>query len=162
MQKQIHKQDRPEVAGLIEKVKNGSIYNSLMAAGELKDIGEDAVDPLMAAFNESGTNAIRWRIAMALARMGDVAVDDLIKVMDTDDTSRLNPAIWALSAIGDQRAVEPLVNCMNCSTEECCRALTAAALLKIGDPAGVNAVEEMLQSSSENFKGQVFEALEGS
>ncbi|RQD81816.1 MAG: hypothetical protein D5R96_06420, partial [Methanocalculus sp. MSAO_Arc2] len=104
MQKQIHKQDRPgaagrtekvkksppeelqpvqhrpEVAGLIETVKNGSIYSSLKAAGELKHIGEDAVDPLMAAFKDSETNAIRWRIAMALARLGDVAVDDLIKV----------------------------------------------------------------------------------
>jgi HEAT repeat protein len=72
-----------------------------------------------------------------------------------------NPAVWALAEIGDPRAVGPLVAVMRTGKSECCRALTAAALLKIGNPDGVAAVEEALLSEDESFRGFVFEALEG-
>jgi HEAT repeat protein len=148
-----------EVAGLIERVVNGNIYSSLQAACELKKVGAPAVGPLMDLLIDSGTIKARWRVAMALAKVGEPAIDDLITIVKMDDDSIKNPAVWVLAEIGDTRAVNPLIDTMRCSTTESCRALTAAALLKIGDPGGVAAVEDELLSGDDNLKVTIFEAL---
>ena len=72
-----------------------------------------------------------------------------------------NPAIWALAEIGDPRAVDPLVGALRTSQAEWCRALTAAALLKLGDPAGSAEVEKEFEQAGEAFTGLAMEAFEG-
>jgi HEAT repeat protein len=152
--------ERREIGALMETLLNGDTYGSLQAAGDLGRIGAPAVDPLVQHLTDSGASA-RWHIAVALARVGPPAVEALIDVVKTEEEPIQNPAIWALAEIGDHRAVEPLIAAMKTGKSECCRALTAAALLKLGHPAGVAAVNEELLSEDENFRGLVFEALEG-
>ncbi len=45
---------------------------------------------------------------------------------------------------------------------ECCRILTAAALLKISDPAGIEAVNREHERYGEEFRGRADEAFSGS
>ncbi|MCC7565214.1 MAG: HEAT repeat domain-containing protein [Methanomicrobiaceae archaeon] len=151
------KQARPEMAGLMEALLNGDTYSSLQAAGELAKIGAPAVDPLVQVLSDSGTHS-RWSVAMALARVGSPAVEALIEAMKTEHDPVRNPAVWALAEIGDSRAVEPLIAVMRSGGSECCRALTAAALLKIGHPAGVAAVREDLRTADDVFREMVSEA----
>jgi HEAT repeat protein len=151
---------RKEIVALTEILLKGDTYSSLQAAGALGKIGAPAVDPLVKSLTDSGT-AARWAVAMALARVGPSAVEALINVVKAEHDEAMNPAVWALAEIGDHRAVEPLIAAMRAGRTECCRALTAAALLKIGHPDGVAAVEKDLLSADEAFRGLVFEALEG-
>ncbi len=153
-------QNRRDVAKLMDLLVNGDNYSSLQAAEALATIGDGTEEPLLALLN-GGEAAERWNIAMALARIGEPAVEDLIAIATTGDDAVRNPAVWALAEIGDVRAVEPLKAILRESPSECCGALTAAALLKIGDPAGIAAVEEEIAAEGEAFEGLVMEAYEG-
>ena len=135
-------------------------YSSLQAINVLGTIGVPAVGPLVQALLAVDRDA-RWAVAMALARTGTEAVEPLVGVVLVADDEVKNPAIWALAEIGDPRAVEPLVGTLRTSRSECCRALTAAALLKLGDPAGIAEVEKTFEQSGEGFRGLAMEALEG-
>jgi hypothetical protein len=88
-------------------------------------------------------------------------VEPLIGVVLVADDEIKNPAIWALAEIGDPRAVDPLVGALRTSQSEWCRALTAAALLKLGDPAGIAEVEKEFEQAGEAFTGLAMEAFEG-
>ncbi len=152
--------DRRDVATLLETLLNGDTYSSLQAAAALGNVGSGVEDSLLALLTD-GEAAHRWTVAMALSRVGTPAVDGLIAVAATENDAIRNPAIWALAEIGDTRAVEPLTAILRENRSECCRALTAAALLKIGDPAGVAAVEEEIAIGGDAFEGLVLEAYEG-
>ncbi|MDN7024883.1 HEAT repeat domain-containing protein [Methanoculleus sp. FWC-SCC1] len=151
---------RQDVAALLDTLLHGDTYSRLQAAGALGRIGEPAVDPLVQTLTDKETKA-RWNVAMALARVGEPAVGSLITITTTADDQVRNAAVWALAEIGDARAVEPLTAILRGEHSECCRALTAAALLKIGDPAGVAAVGEELAAGGGAFEGLVMEAYEG-
>ncbi|MBN1195747.1 MAG: HEAT repeat domain-containing protein [Methanomicrobiaceae archaeon] len=152
--------EQQDVGALVEALLGKGTYNSLQAAAALGRIGAPAVDPLVRTFADTGTNA-RWRVAMALARVGTPAVEALIDVVNTQEDSARHPAVWALAEIGDQRAVEPLIAALKTGRTECCRALSAAALLKLGHPDGVTAVEDEFLSGDEIFRDVVYEAQEG-
>ncbi|HQC33499.1 MAG TPA: HEAT repeat domain-containing protein, partial [Methanoculleus sp.] len=130
------------------------------ATGALGVIGAPAVGPLVETLLAAGSDA-RWTVAMALARTGEPAVEPLIGVVLVADDELKNPAIWALAEIGDPRAVNPLVGTLKSGQSECCRALTAAALLKLGDPAGIAEVWKVFDREGEPFRGLAMEALEG-
>lgn len=149
-----------EVMALVQSLLKEGPYGSLQVAETLERIGTPVVGPLLQILTDPGTTA-RWSVAMALARVGSPAVEPLIEVVNTRDDAVRNPAIWALAEIGDPRAVDPLITAMKSGRTECCRALTAAALLKLGHPDGVAAVEKELRSKDKTFKGFVYEALEG-
>lgn len=99
---------------------------------------------------------------MALARVGPYSVEPLIDAARKREESIKNPAVWALSEIGSQDAVAPLINVLETEDSECCRIITAAALLKINHPDGVQAVQREIERSGEEFEGRVTEALVGS
>ena len=163
MQKTIEKReakDATRVRELIQVMLNADTYTSLQAISALGALGAPAVGPLVRALLAVDSNA-RWTVAMALARTGREAVEPLIEVVLGSDDAIKNPAIWALAEIGDQRAVDPLVGTLRTSRSECCRALTAAALLKLGDPAGIAEVEKTFEQSGEGFRGLAMEAFEG-
>lgn len=156
----VEQQEQREIAALVETLLNGNTYGRLQAAEALGEIGEPSVRPLVRALIARNTHA-RWNIAMALARVGTPAVEPLITVVNTQDDAVRSPAVWALAEIGDTRAVEAMIAAMKNGRSECCRALSAAALLKLGHPAGVAAVEKELLSAHQTFQELVFEALEG-
>ncbi|BBL67006.1 HEAT repeat domain-containing protein [Methanoculleus chikugoensis] len=165
MQKTIERREAQEEGNaetreLMYAMLNGDTYTSLQAIGALGAMGAPAVGPLVRALLAVDSDA-RWVVAMALARAGTEAVEPLIGVVLVADDGIKNPAIWALAEIGDQRAVDPLVGALRTSRSECCRALTAAALLKLGDPAGIAEVEKEFERSGAGFRGLAMEAFEG-
>ena len=165
MQKTIERREAQEEGNaetreLMYAMLNGDTYTSLQAIGALGAMGAPAVGPLVRTLLAVDSDA-RWSVAMALARAGTEAVEPLVGVVLVADDEIKNPAIWALAEIGDPRAVEPLVGTLRTSQSECCRALTAAALLKLGDPAGIAEVEKEFERSGAGFRGLAMEALEG-
>ena len=149
------------VSELMDVLVGNDTYRSLQAMDSLREIGMPAVAPLMELMM-TGTGNVRWRAAMALARVGPYSVEPLIDAAVTREEAIRNPAVWALSEIGSPKAVEPLINVMQKEESECCRIITAAALLKINDPDGVKAVQREIERSGEEFEGRVTEALVGS
>ena len=143
-------EDSARVRELMHTMLNGDVYTSLQAVGNLGAIGAPAVGPLMQALLAADSNT-RWTMAMALARTGAEAVEPLIGLLLVADDELKNPAVWALAEVGVLRT----------SQSECCRALTAAALLKQGDPGGVAEVERVFELSGEAFTGLAMEAYEG-
>ena len=163
MQKTIAKReakDATRVRELIQVMLNADTYTSLKAIADLGEIGAPAVGPLVQTLLSTESNA-RWTVAMALARLGAEAVEQLVGVVLVTDDEIKNPAIWALAEIGDPRAVSPLVETLQTSKSECCRALTAAALLKLGDPAGIAEVERAFERFGRQFEDHTMEAFEG-
>ena len=158
--REVREESSTEVRELMYAMLNGDTYTSLQAISALGALGAPAVGPLVRALLAVDSDA-RWSVAMALARAGTEAVEPLIGVVLVADDEIKNPAIWALAEIGDQRAVDPLVGALRSSQSECCRALTAAALLKLGDPAGIAEVEKEFERSGEGFRGLSMEAYEG-
>lgn len=149
-----------DLARLLETVQTGDITSSLRAMRELRTVGDDAVGPLVASLRE-GKGADRWRTAMALARVGQPAVEALITAAAAGDEGVANPAVWALAEIGDQKAVPHLIDLLRREQSVCCRALTAAALLKLGDPAGIAEVNRQYAEHGEDYRAMVMEAFEG-
>ena len=164
MQKAIERrgvqEENTEIRELVYTMLTADTYSSLQAINVLGTIGAPAVGPLVRVLLASNSDA-RWIAAMALARTGTPAVEPLIGVVLTADDEIKNPAIWALAEIGDRRAVNPLVGTLRTSRSECCRALTAAALLKLGDPAGIAEVEREFERSGEELRDIAMEAFEG-
>lgn len=160
MPEEAQKGTENRVSQLMDVIMGNDTYRSLKAMDSLKEIGMPAVAPLMELLTTGNTSA-RWRSAMALSRLGVYSVEPLIDVASTRDESIRNPAIWALSEIGNPKAVNPLINVMKEEESECCRILTAAALLKINDPKGNEAVQREIERSGEEFQGRVTEAFVG-
>ncbi|WFN35637.1 HEAT repeat domain-containing protein [Methanogenium sp. S4BF] len=161
MAEEVEEENRHTLTQLMDRLQKEDIHGSLGAIDALGRIGVPAVAPLVELLT-TGNQNVRWRSAMALARVGTFSVEPLIEVASTRDVSVRNPAIWALAEIGSPKAVEPLVRIMQNEESECCRILTAAALLKINDPAGVEAVNREYERSGEEFRGRVDEAFSGS
>lgn len=161
MSEELQKQTGNRVDQLVDVLLGNDTYRSLQAMEELRVIGMPAVAPLVELLT-TGDQNVRWRSAMALARVGEYSVEPLIDIAATRDVSIRNPAIWALAEIKSPKAVQPLINVMQKEESECCRILTAAALLKIDDPEGIEAVQRVIERSGEVFQGRVTEALVGS
>jgi len=161
MPEEAQKETVNRVSQLYDVLLGNDTYRSLKAMEELREIGIPAVAPLMEQLINGNQN-VRWRSAMALARIGAYSVEPLIDAVATQDESIRNPAVWALSEIGSPKAVDPLINLMQKEESECCRIITAAALLKINDPKGNEAVQREIERSGEEFQGRVAEALVGS
>ena len=119
------------------------------------------IDPLVDVLQNSDRNA-RWSAAIALQRIGAAAVDPLARVLVHAAPEARAPAIWALEKIGDDRAVDPLINVLRSDCDEFCRWMAAAALRTIGHPAGIEAVNEALTAASPDEIGYIEELMEGS
>lgn len=161
MSGEAQKKTEKNVQELVRDLQEQDIYNGMQTIPHLAEIGEPAVGPLIDVLR-NGPPENRWKVAMALARLGTHAVDPLIEVTASKDVSIRNPAIWALAEIGSPKSVESLIRIMQDEESECCRILTAAALLKINDPAGVEAVNREFERMGEEFHGRVDEAFYGS
>jgi len=105
--------------------------------------------------------AIQWKAAMGLGDVGSPAVDALIQTIRTSERRVQLPALWALEQTGDERAVEFFIGILN-NKSEYCRQLAAASLLRIGNERGAEAANKRLNKESESFRGIVAEMIEGS
>jgi hypothetical protein len=110
------------------------------------EIGTPAVDPLIAALNDSDMN-VRKAAGKALIEIGTPAVEPLIAVLVHSDWEVRRSAVEALGQIGDARAVEPLIAALKDRKEDVCKT-AGKALVEIGTPA----VEPLITALEDNDK----------
>jgi HEAT repeat protein len=145
---------------ILNGLVNGSTTEMLAAARSFGEQGEKAVDTVMPVFRNSD-RVVRWRVAIALERIGTPAVAPLIQSLKEDKPYVKIPAIWALENIGDERAIDPLIEVMN-GSDECCRLMAAAALKKFGTQKSLEAVNEAFRNDDGTQIAIVDELVEGS
>jgi len=149
-----------EIDQLMTTLMRGSAYKKVEASRKLGKIGAPVLPTLIRSLNDEDRQ-VRWRAAIALGAMGQAAVDHLINVLESSPSAVRIPATWAAAEIGDAKAVDPLVRIMCDDPSECCQVMAAAALLKLGEPKGVDCVREECNKRGEDFTGQVLEAYWG-
>ncbi|MDG6257686.1 MAG: HEAT repeat domain-containing protein [Methanomicrobiaceae archaeon] len=92
----------------------------------------------------------RWYVAMAIAKMGPPALDPLMDIVRNGSVAKV-AAMWAISEIGNKKAVPVLVDELHSGEDEFHRAMAASALMKIDDPEGVAQVKLALSEGKDMF-----------
>ncbi|QYZ79581.1 HEAT repeat domain-containing protein [Methanofollis formosanus] len=153
-------QSTGDLEGLARLVREGTAHERLTAAWELGKRGEQGVRHLVPILQE-GQGEETWEAAMGLSRAGSLAVEPLIEALATGKPETRTAAAWALEEIGDERAVEALIQALS-DTDTFCRWTAAACLLRLGRDDGRQAAEEVLQKESEEARGYIGILAEGS
>ena len=83
----------------------GVRWQAIRALGR---IGAAAVEPLVSVLGTT-TNGVRWWAAAAVEKLGASAVQALIRALSDKNWELRQQAVEVLGALGDKRAVEPLV-----------------------------------------------------
>lgn len=134
---QILKGKDPSTLQVLQGKDPSTRYRAMEALGRIGDAR--AVEPLIqAVIDEKGFE----HAVQALGRIGEPAVEPLIKALNDEDYIVRNGAAHALGLIGDARAVEPLIQILK--DDEHSDAIAAIALGEIGD---ARAVEPLIQAS---------------
>lgn len=116
----------------------------------LAEIGEPAVEPLIAALKDGGFSA-QMTIVEALGEIGNTrAVDALIATLKDNDSEVRWLAALKLGNIGDTRAVEPLIAALKEEEHWNPRKAAAIALGNIGDTRAVEALTAALKDDNDS------------
>ncbi len=106
---------------LIELLKHNQMETRLNAVKALGEIGSEEAIPVLAALVESGSAKrkrdreeaeVRQLAVAALGKIGGKAVPELVKITQNKGSSLRVDAIRALSALGDEKAVQPLLDAL--------------------------------------------------
>ena len=119
-------------------------YVHVRKAG-LAKLGEEALQPLVAALSAGDPRDVRLYAATALGLLGDRrAVEPLIGALEDDDFMVYQAAARALEALRDSRAVDPLIAHINRTTKEGMTPLPAFfdALASIGGKKALDVIAE--------------------
>ena len=104
---------------LIELLKHNQMGTRLNAVKALGEIGSEEAIPVLAALVESGSAKrkrdrekaeVRQLAVAALGKIGGKAVPELVKITQNKGSSLRVDAIRALSSLGDEKAVQPLLD----------------------------------------------------
>lgn len=131
------------------------------AVEELSQIGEPAIEPLIATFNGDNQSVDFLDGAKAaLVKIGEPAIDPLIASFDYSGSRSATALVWKRNSLAEigQSAVDPLMAAL---TSESARIKGGAAetLGKIGDPAAVEPVAALLSDSDEQVREKAAQAL---
>ncbi len=108
----------PILVDLLEHNQMGTRLNAVKALGE---IGSEKAIPVLAALIESGSAKregdrevaeVRQMAVAALGKIGGKAVPELVKITQNKGSSLRVDAIRALSSLGDEKAVQPLLDAL--------------------------------------------------
>lgn len=106
---------------LIELLNHKQLGTRLNAVKALGEIGSETAIPELAALVESGSAKrkrdrevaeVRQLAVAALGKIGGKAVPELVKITQNKGSSLRVDAIRALSALGDEKAVQPLLDAL--------------------------------------------------
>ena len=106
---------------VVDLLKHNQMETRLNAVKALGEIGSEKAIPVLAALIESGSAkqkgdrevaAVRQMAVAALGKIGGKAVPDLVKITQNKGSSLRVDAIRALSALGDEKAVQPLLDAL--------------------------------------------------
>ncbi|MEM2145755.1 MAG: HEAT repeat domain-containing protein, partial [Candidatus Jordarchaeaceae archaeon] len=101
---------------------------------------------------------IRQAAANALIKIGEPAVEPLIRALRDDDHTRIT-LIWVLGQIGDKRATEPLIETLK-DDDWHIREAAAIALGNIKDERAVQPLIQTLKDEDDNVWVEAVTALE--
>lgn len=108
----------PILVELLEHKQMGTRLNAVKALGE---IGSEEAIPVLAALIDSGSAKrekdrevaeVRQLAVAALGKIGGKAVPELVKITENKGSSLRVDAIRALSSLGDEKAVQPLLDAL--------------------------------------------------
>lgn len=106
---------------LVDLLKHNQMGTRLNAVKALGEIGSEKAIPVLAALIESGSAKrkgdrevaeVRQMAVAALGKIGGKAVPELVKITQNKGSSLRVDAIRALSSLGDEKAVQPLLDAL--------------------------------------------------
>jgi hypothetical protein len=103
---------------------------------------------------------IQWEAATALAELGSSHIDLLIHALRSRNLHVRIGIIGALGTIGDPKAVQPLIRCLQDSHSEI-RWESALALGSIGDPSVIEPLRQALRDPDKYVRYGAFQSLDG-
>lgn len=124
------------------------------AANELRQKTDTkSIDLLIQHFHSKGLYTgydLDVNVINALYEIGYATVEPLVKCLDSDDVRMQVNAIYALGKIGDERAIQPLINHLPAANIEI-RSRISDALIKIGR-ASIPALIKLLENKDRELK----------
>jgi HEAT repeat protein len=142
---QLDNEDTPPLTIKEQIIALGDYKSREAATRALIQIGQPAVEPLIATLGESYWS-VRGAAAEALGAIGDArAVKPLIAALGDSDPFVRRAAAEALGAIGDARAVEPLIAALK-DREEGVERMAIRALGWIGDTRAIKPLIDVIRN----------------
>jgi len=140
-----------DIGGLIAYLYAKNPEIRYCAAAALGDTGDHrAVEPLAGMLGNEETS-VRWKAAEALSRLGEPALDALIRSLKDESVDVRWMAAIALGDTGDLRAVRPLIERLSDEEDRYVWSRAALALGRIGAPA-LDALIHALQTGEEQVR----------
>ena len=136
------------VKSLIEALGDKDSIVRQVAAEALGEIGDPmAIEPLVKALKSEDGNVYA---AVALAEIGEPALDALIKALEDRDENVRRVAAFGLGRTGDKRAIEPLIQALKdeSSGVQFC---AAEALARMGDATGIELLTQYLRGANDHI-----------
>jgi HEAT repeat protein len=129
--------------------------------------GAQAVKPLASLLNEEEIEVVRaakralWHIVRRAGRPGagteaKAVVDELIPLLSTGSTNVRQEALWMLSEIGGDEAVDPMAALLS---DPELREDARCTLQRIPGKKATNALKKVLASGPEEFKTAIAQSL---
>jgi HEAT repeat protein len=145
---------------LINRLGNSDEKTQLDACRALRELGNDAVQPLIDAMNKHKDATVRKNCAITLGMIhAPEAFDTLVlNLKDTNGMVRW-AAAWALGELGDAKAIDPLCDTLK-DPVWTVRMRAAEALGKIGSERAVAYLFPLLKDNQEKVREAVKAALE--
>jgi HEAT repeat protein len=150
--------DPRAVEPLIRSVLSDSYeYARAEAAWALASMEDPrAVEPLIEALTDQHQD-VRATAELALARLGPLSIEPLIKVLNKKGTAALrNSAVRALGGIKDSSVVEPLIRALD---DAAVRDSAAIALGELKEPKAVEPLVRILKDRAHSSSSYVAAAL---
>jgi HEAT repeat protein len=141
-----------DIKGLLNicRKSNATYEQEQEVVKALTDLGDNAIDWLIASLEETVDEPIRWD-AWALGKIGNTrAVEPLIRALNKGDLALASSAAEALGEIGDTRAVLPLIEILKSNYEPLRGTLRYNAVEALGEIGDTRAVETLIKILNDN------------
>ncbi len=127
------------------------------AAASLVDMGEIAVDSLIERMTDPRVR--EGTVGLVLAEIGEPALDPLLEALGDVDAERRRHAAWALGHMGNEQAVEPLLELLKDDSDSAVQGAAAWALGRLRDPRALEPLLAMVEADSDRLRGEVVGAI---